>query len=159
VLEGVLDVAILSLPVAGAGLVMKQLLREPLYLAVPENHPLALTDKVNLKRVAQERLLILKDGHCLRDETLQMCARAKARFAGQFEADQFLTIFELIRAGFGVSIVPEMARTLSYGCRLIEIEPRATRRVGYVRLELRYLSKAMEAFVKHLRDAADNRKG
>jgi LysR family hydrogen peroxide-inducible transcriptional activator len=158
VLEGVLDVAVLSLPVEGAGLVMKELFLDQLYLAVPENHPLALAEKVNLRRISEERLLILKDGHCLRDETLELCARAKARFAGQFEADQFLTIFELIRAGFGVSIVPEMARSLSEGCRLIEIEPKASRRVGYIRLELRYLSKALEAFTEHLKAAAEKRK-
>jgi LysR family transcriptional regulator, hydrogen peroxide-inducible genes activator len=154
VLEGVLDVAVLSLPVEGAGLVMKELFRESLYLAVPEGHPLALAGKVHLRRVAEERLLILKDGHCLRDETLVLCARARARFAGQFEADQVLTIFELTRAGFGVSIVPEMARSLSQGCRLIEIEPKASRRVGYIRLELRFLSKAIEAFTEHLKAAA-----
>ena len=157
VLDGLLDVAVLSLPVAGAGLVMKELFRDPLYLAVPEGHPLAGAAKVNLRRVSQERLLILKDGHCLRDETLEVCARARARFAGQFEADQFLTIFELIRAGFGVSIVPEMARSLSDGCRLIEIEPKASRRVGYIRLELRYRPKALEAFTEHLRGAAEKR--
>jgi LysR family transcriptional regulator, hydrogen peroxide-inducible genes activator len=158
VLAGVLDLAVLSLPVEGAGLVMKELFRDPLYLAVPENHPLALVETVNLRRVSEERLLILKDGHCLRDETLEVCARAKARFAGNFEADQFLTIFELIRAGFGVSIVPEMARSLSEGCRLIEIEPKASRRVGYIRLELRYLPKALEAFTEHLKKAAEKRK-
>jgi LysR family hydrogen peroxide-inducible transcriptional activator len=156
--EGILSVAVLSLPVAGAGLVMKVLFRDPLYLAVPEGHPLATAEKVQLRRLAEERLLILKDGHCLRDETLAVCALAKARFAGQFEVDQVLTIFELIRAGFGVSVVPEMARGFSEGCRLIEIEPRASRRVGYIRLELRYVSKALEAFTKHLVDAVRKRR-
>jgi LysR family transcriptional regulator, hydrogen peroxide-inducible genes activator len=117
-----------------------------------------LADKVHLRRVSEERLMILKDGHCLRDETLAVCARAKARFAGQFEADQFLTIFELIRAGFGVSIVPEIARNLSEGCRLIEIEPKASRLVGYIRLELRYLSKSLAAFTEYLKAAAEKRK-
>ena len=158
VLDGMLDLAVLSLPVANAGLVMKELFRDPLYLAVPEGHPLAETKKVQLRRVSEERLLILKDGHCLRDETLAVCNRARARFAGQFEADQFLTIFELIRAGFGVSIVPEMARSLSQGCRLIEIEPKSSRRVGYVRLERRYLSKALEAFTGYLNESAEARK-
>lgn len=151
--EGQLDVAVLSLPVEGAGLVMKELFREALYLAVPEGHPLAAEPRVALRRLGGERLLLLKDGHCLRDETLAVCDRARARFAGQFEADQFLTVFELIRAGFGVSIVPEMARKLSAGCRLVEIDPRAMRRVGYVRLERRYVSKALEAFTGYLREA------
>ncbi len=155
VLEGVIDVAIVSLPVSGAGLVMKELFRDPLFLAVPEDHPLAATGKAQLRRLSEERLLILKDGHCLRDETLSVCDRARARFSGHFEADQFLTIFELIRAGFGVSIVPEMARGLSHGCKLVEIEPKATRRVGYIRLERRYLSKALEVFTGYLKQAAE----
>lgn len=154
VLEGVIDVAVLSLPVEGAGLVMKELFRDPLYLAVPLGHPLASAPKVQLRRLSEERLLILKDGHCLRDETLAICDRASARFAGHFEADQFLTIFELIRAGFGVSIVPEMARGLSDGCKLIEIEPKASRRVGYIRLERRYLSKPVEAFTGYLKECS-----
>lgn len=154
VLEGIIDVAILSLPVDAAGIVMKELFRDPLYLAVPETHPLAAAPKVQLRRVSEERLLILKDGHCLRDETLAVCDKARARFRAQFEADQFLTIFELIRAGFGVSIVPEMARKLSAGCKLIEIEPKASRRVGYIRLERRYVSKAIEAFTAYLSESA-----
>ncbi|MFN7937268.1 MAG: LysR family transcriptional regulator [Bryobacteraceae bacterium] len=158
VLDGMIDVAVLSLPVEGAGLVMKELFRDPLYLAVPVGHPLASAGKVPLRRLSEERLLILKDGHCLRDETLAICDKARARFAGQFEADQFLTIFELIKAGFGVSIVPEMARNLSGGCKLVEIEPKASRRIGYVRLERRYLSKALEAFTGYLREAAERRK-
>lgn len=159
VLDGVLDMAVVSLPVEGSGLVMKELFRDPLYLAVPEGHPLAAAEKVQLRRLSGERLLILKDGHCLRDETLAVCDRARARFAGQVEAEQFLTIFELIRAGFGVSIVPEMARSLSAGCRLIELEPRASRRVGYIRLERRYLSKAVEKFAAYLKESAAVRKG
>jgi len=157
VLDGMLDVAVLSLPVDGAGLVMKELFRDPLALAVPEGHPLASASQVQLRRVSAERLLILKDGHCLRDETLAVCDRARARFMGQFEVDQLLTVFELIRAGFGVSIVPEMARSLSAGCRLIGIEPKVSRRVGYIRLERRYLSKPLEAFTGYLKESAERR--
>ncbi|HEU0120114.1 MAG TPA: LysR substrate-binding domain-containing protein [Bryobacteraceae bacterium] len=158
VLEGMIDLAVLSLPVEAGGLVMRELFRDPLYLAVPDGHPLTASPKVQLRRVSEERLLILKDGHCLRDETLAVCDQARARFSGQFEADQVLTIFELIRAGFGVSIVPQMARGLSHGCRLLEIEPKASRRIGYIRLELRYLSKALEAFTEYLRESAEKRK-
>ncbi len=151
--DGVLDIAIVSVPVQGTGLVMRELFCEPLYLAVPENHILADAPKVRLRRVSHERLLILKDGHCLRDETLTVCDRGHARFEAHFEADQFASIFELIRAGFGVSIVPEMARRAAEGCRLIAIDPKATRRVGYVKLERRYVSKTIEAFTGFLRES------
>lgn len=154
VLDGTIDIAVLSLPVEGAGLLMKELFRDPLYVAVPEGHPLASEGKVRLRRLSEERLLTLKDGHCLRDETLSLCERVRARFEAHFEADQVLTIFELIRTGFGVSIIPEMARPLSQGCRLIELDPPASRRIGYVRLARRYVSKPVEAFLAYLREVA-----
>ncbi len=47
---------------------------------------------------------------------------------------------------------------MSAGCRMIELEPKASRRVGYIRLERRYLSKALEAFTGYLREAAEKRK-
>lgn len=152
--DGVLDIAIVSIPVEGNNLVMRELFREAIHLAVPDFHILAGAEKVLLRRVSAERLLILKDGHCLRDETLTICDRARARFAAQFEADQFASIFELIRAGFGVSLVPEMARRGAEGCRLIPIEPKALRRVGYVRPERRYVSRALESFTGWLREAS-----
>ena len=150
--DGVIDIGILSVPVEGNNLVMRELFREAIHLAVPDFHVLASAEKVLLRRVSDERLLILKEGHCLRDETLTICSRARARFAAQFEADQFASIFELIRAGFGVSLVPEMARRAAAGCRLIPIEPKAQRRIGYVRLERRYLSRAMESFTGWLQE-------
>jgi LysR family hydrogen peroxide-inducible transcriptional activator len=152
--DGMIDIAILSIPVEGNNLVMRELFREPILLAVPNFHILAGAEKVLLRRVSAERLLILKDGHCLRDETLTICDRARARFAAQFEADQFASIFELIRAGFGVSLVPETARRGAMGCRLIPIEPKAARRVGYVRLERRYVSRVMESFTGWLREVS-----
>jgi LysR family hydrogen peroxide-inducible transcriptional activator len=152
VLDGALDLAVVSVPVAEAGMVMAELFREPLCVAVPEGHKLASAVKLQLRRLSDERLLILKDGHCLREETLAVCERAKASFGAQFEADQLTSIFELIRAGFGVSIVPEMARRWADGCTLLTIEPAASRRIGYVRLERRYISKAVGAFTAYLRE-------
>lgn len=152
--DGVLDLAILSVPVEGQGLVMSELFREPLSLAVADDHPLATAESVDLRRLSTERLLVLKEGHCLRDETLTVCQRARVKFAGQFEADQFASIFELIRSGFGVSIVPEMARLSALGCRLIPLEQKASRKIGFIRLEKHYVSKPLDAFILFLRNAA-----
>ena len=152
--DGVLELAILSVPVEGQGLVMSELFREPLFLAVADDHPLATAESVDLRRLSTERLLVLKEGHCLREETLTVCQRARVKFAGQFEADQFASIFELIRSGFGVSIVPEMARLSALGCRLIPLEQKASRKIGFIRLEKHYVSKPLDAFIVFLRNAA-----
>ncbi len=154
--DGVIDIGILSLPVEGNHLVRRELFREPIRLAVPDFHALANTEKVQLRRVSAERLLILREGHCLRDETLTICGRSRARFDAHFEADQLASIFELIRAGFGVSLVPEMARRGATGCRLIPIEPKAMRRVGYVRLERRYVSPVVESFTGWLQKTSSH---
>ncbi len=156
--DGVLDIAILSLPVDQPGLVRSELFRELLYLAVPEDHPLATVTRLDLAEIGDQRLLILKEGHCLRDETFSLCKRAKAKFTSQFEADQFASIFSLIGSGFGLSIVPEMARPHAQGCRLIPLKQRAWRRIGFVRLERHFVSKPMEAFIRFLRDLAVQRR-
>jgi len=75
-----LDLAVVSMPVAEAGLVMAEL-RERLCLAVPEGHELVSAVKLQFRRLSDKRLLILKGGHCLREEALAVCERAKARFA------------------------------------------------------------------------------
>ena len=157
--DGVLDLALLSVPAAGNCLVTSELFRESLFLAVPEDHVLAGAASVDMRRLASERLLVLKEGHCLRDEALTICQRARAKFAGQFEADQFASIFALIRSGFGVSIVPEMARDSATGCQLIPIDQKASRRIGFIRMEKRYVSKPLEAFTKFLRGLAMEAKG
>jgi len=56
----------------------------------------------------------------------------------------------LIRAGFGVSIVPEMARRSAEGCRPVALERKASCRIGYVRLERRYVPRSIEAFTAYL---------
>ncbi len=152
--NGALDLAVLSLPIDQPGLVRSELFREPLYLAVPESHPLAAEAKLDLGTVSGERLLILKEGHCLRGETLTLCQRAKTQFPSQFEADQFSSIFALIAAGFGLSIVPEMARSHTHGCRLIPLKQKVSRRIGFIRLERRFVSRPVQAFIGFLRELA-----
>ena len=113
---------------------------------------------MDLARIDGERLLILKEGHCLRGETLALCQRAKAQFSSQFEADQFASIFSLIGSGFGLSIVPEMARHHAHGCRLISLKQKVNRRIGFIRLERHFVSKPMESFIRFLRKLAGEQK-
>jgi len=70
----------------------------------------------DLGDLANEPLLLLKEGHCLRDSVLMACTRAKAELRSIFETDQLESIFQLIKSGFGVTLVPEMAS--SHAARL-----------------------------------------
>jgi DNA-binding transcriptional LysR family regulator len=108
------------------------LFREPLFLAVADGHPLARKPAVDLRELAKEPLLLLKEGHCLRDSVLMACTRAKAELRSIFESDQLESIFQLIKSGFGVTLVPEMASSHAAGCALVPLQGTNSRRIGYL---------------------------
>jgi LysR family hydrogen peroxide-inducible transcriptional activator len=148
---GEIDLAILALPVKNPDLVCSELYREPLRLAVSKNHPLASADGVNLRDVLTERMLLLREGHCLRNDVLTACSRARAEFQSVFESDQLASIFSLVSAGFGVSLVPELAQAHANGCRLLPLRREAFRRIGYAQARRHFVTPAQKAFVQWLR--------
>lgn len=152
--SGDLDLAIVALPIGAQDIVASELFREPLLLAVPRGHRLAETPAADLKDVRQERLLLLRHGHCFRDNVLTACTRAKADFHSVFESDQFSSIFALVAAGFGVSIVPEMAAPDARDCALLPLAAPALRRVGYLRARRHSATRTEKAFIAWLRKTA-----
>ena len=76
---GDLDVGILALPVDSAGLQSRELYREAFSVALPEGHRLASQDTVRVAELKGEKLLLLEEGHCLRDQALEVCSRVGVR--------------------------------------------------------------------------------
>src|SRR5689334_4601251 len=72
---GDIDVGVLALPVDLEGLDSRVLYEEPFVVALPEHHRLAKKAGVRLEDLAKESLLLLEDGHCLRDQALAVCSR------------------------------------------------------------------------------------
>jgi DNA-binding transcriptional LysR family regulator len=95
--SGDLDLGISGLPVRNPDIVCSELTREPLFLAVAEKHPLAREKSVDLRDLQNERLLLLKEGHCLRDDVLRTCARGRTELHRVFETDQLASIFQFVR--------------------------------------------------------------
>jgi len=120
---GDLDLAILSLPVSSPDMVCCKLFRERILLAVPPQHRLAPRESVDLKELRKERPLLLRDGHCFRDNALAACRRARITPNAIFESDQFASIFALVAAGAGVSLIPAMAAASAEGCRVVPLRP------------------------------------
>jgi LysR family hydrogen peroxide-inducible transcriptional activator len=149
--SGDLDVAISGLPVRNPEIVCSELFREPLFLAIAGEHPLSGSKQINLSDLRKERLLLLKDGHCLREDALLTCTRAKLKLPSVFETDQMASIFQLVRAGFGVTVVPAMASSHSIGCKLIPLHG-SFRHVGYLRARHHLVSKPMREFISWLRN-------
>src|SRR6266436_4475439 len=65
------------------------------------------------------------------DDVLMTCTRAKAELRPVFETDQLASIFQLLRAGFGATVIPAMASSHSAGCKLVALQGNSFRRVGY----------------------------
>lgn len=152
---GALDLALLALPVAGSNFLSQEVLCERLYVVVPRDHRLANQTKVHLKQVEKDPFLLLKEGHCFRDNTLSACGRARLDPNVVFESGQFTTILAMVAAGTGVSVVPQMAVEPRPGCRFIPLaDEGAFRRVGIVQLKQHFRSWAHQAFLKHIQQAA-----
>jgi LysR family hydrogen peroxide-inducible transcriptional activator len=148
---GDLDLAVSALPVRNPDIVCSELTREPLLLAVGEHHPLAEKTEVDLHDLKNERLLLLKEGHCLRDDVLLSCTRAKAELRSAFATDQLASIFQFVRSGFGLTVVPAMAAPHATGCKLIPLRGTNYRRIGYLRARRHFVSRPMSEFAAWLR--------
>ncbi len=109
--RGELDVALLSLPTPGAeGLERRLLFAEPLLLVLPARHPLARRERVPMAALAQEKFILMQEGHCLADQALEFC-HARGDFSPHIlcRSAQVQTLLALVEAGLGLSLVPEMA--------------------------------------------------
>ena len=107
--EGRLDAALLALPVNEDQLHVEFLFEEPFVLAVPDTHALAGRDALSLKDIAGERLLLLADGHCLRDQALDVCHRSGASEKDEFQATSLETLRQMVAAGVGITLLPTLA--------------------------------------------------
>jgi len=152
--RGALDVAVLALPIKHPEIVCSDLFREPLLAAVPLDHPLASQTVIDIKQLSAERMLLLREGHCLRDHVLTACTRAKTEFSSVFESDHLGSILSLVASGFGVSLIPQLAGRQAVGCALIPVRPQAFRRVGYAMAAGHVLLPAQKNFISHLRKYA-----
>jgi len=112
--SGELDVGILALPVELAGLEPRELYREPFLVALPERHPLAAHETLRASDLKSERLLLLEEGHCLRDQALEVCSRVGVREAQDFRATSLETLRQMVAAGGGVTLLPELAARGAY---------------------------------------------
>ncbi|HMJ61779.1 MAG TPA: LysR family transcriptional regulator substrate-binding protein, partial [Bryobacteraceae bacterium] len=155
--SGEIDLAVVSPPVHNPDIVSSDLFREPIVVAVGKNHRLASEACVSLPELRDEKMLLLKEGHCFRDNALTVCNRARANFVSIFETNQFSSILPLVAAGFGISLAPQMAMDSRSGCKFLPLEREAYRRVGYMRVRQHALGTAQRAFINWLRAVARKR--
>ena len=109
VAAGELDAALLAREAELGDLVQAELARDPFVLAAPPGHPLARGgEPLRPKALEGERVLLLDDGHCLRDQALAVCSRAHAEELG-FRATSLSTLVQMVASGAGVTLLPRIA--------------------------------------------------
>ena len=107
--NGQLDAALLALPVGDEQLHTEFLFEEPFVLAAPEGHPLTARTTLTLVDLNDQRLLLLQDGHCLRDQALDVCHLAGAAEKSEFQATSLETLRQMVAANVGVTLLPMLA--------------------------------------------------
>ena len=107
--EGKLDAGLLALPVADDQLHTEFLFEEPFVLAVPESHPLAQRGSLTLAELSHQQLLLLEDGHCLRELALDVCRLSGANEKSEFRATSLETLRQMVAADVGITLLPTLA--------------------------------------------------
>ncbi|OOG63968.1 DNA-binding transcriptional regulator OxyR [Rhodanobacter sp. B04] len=108
--EGKLDAGILALPLHEDSLHTEFLFEEPFLLAVSGDHPLAHRQaQLKLDDLSNQNLLLLEDGHCLRDQALEVCHMAGAGERSGFRATSLETLRQMVAANVGITLLPVTA--------------------------------------------------
>lgn len=107
--RGRLDGALIALPYATAGLEEMLLGEDPLLVACPKEHRFAQRTAIDSSELAGERLLLLEDGHCLRNHALTACRLSPGQTNEDLQATSLSTLVQMVAGGLGLTLVPRLA--------------------------------------------------
>ena len=137
--SGEVDVILIALPFEASGVATRAVYDEPFLVAVPKGHPWENRKRVTSEELTNESLLLLGEGHCFRDQVLDICHTVRSRdrspLARTLEGGSLETIRQMVAGGVGVTVLPATSTATSGGAGdLIRILPFArpapSRRVG-----------------------------
>jgi LysR family hydrogen peroxide-inducible transcriptional activator len=103
------DLVLVSDPITEERVEVRELFAEELLLALPPGHPLARQRQVRASDLAGQRLIVMREGHCLGEQVLRFCDRREVTPQISFRSAQLETIQALVHAGLGLALVPAMA--------------------------------------------------
>ncbi|MGL4396081.1 MAG: LysR substrate-binding domain-containing protein [Hyphomicrobium sp.] len=132
--EGKLDCLLLALPLRHTDIETLDLFVDRFVLALPKGQALSGSVRATRELVEQERLLLLEEGHCLRDQALTYCNLQQVDSVNTFGASSLSTIVEMVAAGFGITLLPEICIGVEDRARSVSlmrfVDPEPSRTVG-----------------------------
>ena len=150
-----IDVAILALPLRHKDLELFPIRTEPLFAVLRKNHPRARAKSLALKDLRGESFVMLRDGHCFRDLSLDTCTRARVTPNIAFESGQFSSLLGMVATGIGVSLIPEMAIDRNVNCRYVRLsDAQATRTIVAAVVRGRSFNRVQQAFLSGITSKA-----
>ncbi|MBN8979602.1 MAG: hydrogen peroxide-inducible genes activator, partial [Rhizobiales bacterium] len=132
--DGALDLLLLALPVDAPDIETRALFDDRFLLAMPSSRQLTHRIHATPELLEQDRLLLLEEGHCLRDQALAFCNLRRADNIDTFGASNLSTIVQMVSNGLGMTLLPEMSIKLE--CRRSDIhlmrfaDPQPNRVIG-----------------------------
>jgi LysR family hydrogen peroxide-inducible transcriptional activator len=134
--NGRLDCAIVALPVPGDGMDSAFLFEDRFLIASAEDEQTILMSPMTEDSVDVERLLLLEEGHCLRDQALAVCGTSAGRRVANYGATSMATLLQMVSHGMGITLIPEIAikdEASRNRMRIVPFaEPQPSRRIGLV---------------------------
>jgi LysR family hydrogen peroxide-inducible transcriptional activator len=132
--DGKLDVLVLALPVEGHDVETLALFEDPFFLAVPSSHKLSGKVRATPELLANDRLLLLEEGHCLREQALAYCHLRQVAQLDTFGASSLSTIVQMVAHGLGITLLPRLSLGVEgrqSGIKLVRFaEPAPARTLG-----------------------------
>lgn len=135
-MQGQLDVVLMALPVTEPGLESRRLFEDRFLLAAGRGSSEALAGPATAGDIAPERLLLLEEGHCLRDQALRYCRIAQTERLAGFGATSLATIMQMVANNYGVTLLPELCIAVEARDERVALirfaEPQPSRQIGLV---------------------------
>ncbi|MEE8253768.1 MAG: LysR substrate-binding domain-containing protein, partial [Hyphomicrobium sp.] len=119
--EGKLDVLLLALPINHPEIETLALFDDRFLLALPHERRLSARARATSDLLEHERLLLLEEGHCLRDQALSYCNLQQVSTVNTFGVSSLSTIVEMVAAGYGITLLPEMCLNVEARARKIAL--------------------------------------
>ena len=113
--DGEIDLGIMALPAPHDGIESRALYEEDFTVALPNDHPLCAKTTIKAQDLKGQTLLLLEDGHCLRDQALEVCSRVDVREPEDYRATSLETLRQMVVAGLGITLLPELAVESPFG--------------------------------------------
>jgi LysR family hydrogen peroxide-inducible transcriptional activator len=158
--RGELDAAMLALPVEGAEVETMALFDDAFLLAVPAADALPARSRVSVEDVDQHRLILLEEGHCLRDQALAFCAAPRWDAPAGLGATSLATVMQMVANGYGVTLLPQVAVDAEGRDKRVKLlrfnAPEPARSIGLAWRHTSPRRKDFEALGKLVADAFGN---